>query len=48
MISVVPVPMKNAPLPLPGIKEEKIELVDSGLELEGMDVTGSFEHPAGL
>ena len=47
-ISVVPVPMKNAPLPLPGMKEEKIELVDSGLELEGMDVTGSFEHPAGL
>ena len=47
-ISVVPVPMKNAPLPLPGMKEEKVELVDSGLELEGMDVTGSFEHPAGL
>ena len=48
MISVVPVPMKNAPLPLPGMEEERIELVDSGLELDGMDVTGSFEHPAGL
>ena len=47
-ISVVPVPMKDAPLPLPDMTEEKIELVDSGVELEGLDVTGSFEHPAGL
>jgi hypothetical protein len=47
-ISVVPVPMKDAPLPLPDMTEEQIELVDSGVELEGLDVTGSFEHPAGL
>ena len=47
-ISVVPVPMKDAPLPLPDMAEEQIELVDSGVELEGLDVTGSFEHPAGL
>jgi hypothetical protein len=47
-ISVVSVPMKDAPLPLPDMTEEQIELVDSGVELEGLDVTGSFEHPAGL
>jgi hypothetical protein len=47
-ISVVPVPMKDAPLPLPDMAEEQIEVVDSGVELEGLDVTGSFEHPAGL
>lgn len=47
-VMVVPVPMKNAPLPLPGMKEEKIELVDSGMELEGLDVTGSYDSPAGL
>jgi len=47
-ISVVSVPMKDAPLPLPDMAEEQIELVDSGVELEGLDVTGSFEHPAGL
>lgn len=47
-IAVIPVPMKDAPLPLPDMAEEKIELVDSGLELEGLDVMGSFEHPGGL
>lgn len=47
-VTVVPVPMKNAPLPLPGMKEDKVELVDSGLELEGLDVTGSYDSPAGL
>ena len=47
-VMVVPVPMKNAPLPLPGMKEEKIELVDSGMQLEGLDVTGSYDSPAGL
>jgi hypothetical protein len=45
---LAPLPMKDAPLPLPGMTEEKVELVDSGLELEGLDVTGSFEHPGGL
>lgn len=48
ILRVVPVPMKNAPLPLPGMEEEKIELVDSGFELEGLDVTGAFDHPAGI
>jgi len=47
-VMVVPVPMKNAPLPLPGMKEDKVEVVDSGLELEGLDVTGSYDSPAGL
>lgn len=47
-VMVVPVPMKNAPLPLPGMKEEKIELADSGMQLEGLDVTGSYDSPAGL
>jgi hypothetical protein len=47
-VMVVPVPMKNAPLPLPGMKEEKIGLVDSGMQLEGLDVTGSYDSPAGL
>lgn len=47
-VTVVPVPMKNAPLPLPGMEEEKIELVDSGMQLEGLDVTGSYDSPAGL
>ena len=47
-VVIVPVPMKNAPLPLPGMKEEKIELVDSGMQLEGLDVTGSYDSPAGL
>jgi hypothetical protein len=47
-VVLVPPPMKDAPLPLPGMSEEKVELVDSGLELEGLDVTGSFEHPGGL
>lgn len=47
-VSVVPVPMKNAPLPLPGMAEEEVEMVDSGLELEGLDVTGSYDHPAGI
>jgi hypothetical protein len=47
-VVVVPVPMKNAPLPLPGMKEDKVEIVDSGLELEGLDVTGSYDSPAGL
>lgn len=41
-VSVVPVPMKEAPLPLPGMAEEKIELADSGLELEGLDINGSY------
>lgn len=48
VVRVVPVPMKEAPLPLPGMTEEKIELVDSGFELQGLDVTGAFDHPAGL
>jgi hypothetical protein len=30
------------------MKEEKIELVDSGMQLEGLDVTGSYDSPAGL
>jgi|SRR6056300_579697 len=47
-VVLAPPPMKDAPLPLPGMSEEKVELVDSGLELEGLDVTGSFEHPGGL
>jgi len=47
-VIVAPAPMKDAPLPLPGMAEDKIELVDSGIDLEGLDVTGSFEHPAGL
>jgi hypothetical protein len=41
-VSVVPVPMKDAPLPLPGMTEERVDLVDSGLELEGLDITGSY------
>jgi len=48
IVSVVPVPMKNAPLPLPGMMEDEIELVDSGFELEGLDVTGSYDSPAGI
>jgi hypothetical protein len=40
--------MKNAPLPLPGMEEEQVEMVDSGLELEGLDVTGSYDSPAGI
>jgi hypothetical protein len=47
-VSVVPVPMKNAPPPLPGMEEEQVEMVDSGLELEGLDVTGSYDSPAGI
>ena len=47
-VTVAPVPMKNAPLPLPGMKEEKIKLADSGMQLEGLDVTGSYDSPAGL
>jgi len=47
-VIVAPAPMKDAPLPLPGMTEDKIELIDSGIDLEGLDVTGSFEHPAGL
>src|SRR5210317_1243023 len=39
---------KDAPLPLPGMEEEKVEMVDSGLELEGLDVTGSYDSPAGI
>jgi|TARA_B110000977_G_C11063515_1_gene486889 hypothetical protein len=46
--NVVPVPMRDAPLPLPDMAEEQIELVDSGFELQGLDVTGSFDQVAGL
>lgn len=38
----VPVPMKEAPLPLPSMAEEQIELSDSGLELRGLDISGSY------
>ena len=43
-VSVVraPVPMKEAPLPLPSMAEEQIELSDSGLELQGLDISGSY------
>lgn len=41
-VKVVPVPMKEAPLPLPSMMEEQIELVDSGRELEGLDIMGSY------
>jgi hypothetical protein len=30
------------------MEEEQIELVDSGFDLQGLDVTGSFDQVAGL
>ena len=41
-VARVPVPMKEAPLPLPRMAEEQIELSDSGLELQGLDISGSY------